>query len=115
MIIDGEEFLRNPGTILENVQDYLSIPKLLWKEDFVKHQKTGFFCYQLRKNFFLKNLTLSPSETAADSLKCLPKEKGRSRNGIRTMSEESKTKLNEFYASYNQKFSDAVGMTFTWT
>jgi len=110
MIIDGEKYLQDPGTILEKVQEFIGVPKLLWKEDFVKHPETDFFCYREMTEKELDDM----SAKANISLQCLPKEKGRSRNGVVTMSNESRALLQEFYAPYNKMFYDAIGKTFTW-
>ena len=110
MMIDGDKYLDDPGAILEKVQEFIGVPKLLWKEDFVKHPETGFYCYRELTEIMLDTESKTINTT---SLKCLPKEKGRSRNGIRTLSDEIKSTLKEFYAPYNKMFCDIIGKPFS--
>ena len=101
MIIDGDKWMDNPGTLIEEVQNYLKIPKLVWKEDFVRNPKNGFFCY---KNINKSNETMI----------CLGKEKGRTRKGARKMSDEAIFKLNQLYAPFNEKLFKLTNRVFDW-
>ena len=114
MILDGEKYLQEPGKILEEVQDFIGVPKLLWKEDFVKNPKTGFYCYRELTEDVLDRPPKDES-SLIKTLSCMSKEKGRSRNGVRTFSNQTRTKLDQFFATYNKMFADEVDMTFSWT
>lgn len=111
MIIDGDKWLENPGLLIEDVQDFLGLPKLLWKGDFIKNPDNGFYCY---KN---QNEILSYSEESNDRtsrLKCMRKGKGRSRNGARKMTNQTISKLKNLYAPYNQKLFRLLNRSFDW-
>ena len=101
MIVDGDEWMDNPGTIIEEVQNYLKIPKLVWKEDFVRNPNNGFFCY--------KNIN-KPKETMI----CLGKEKGRTRKGVRKMSNKAVFELKQMYAPFNEKLFKLTNRVFNW-
>ena len=66
MVINGDEMIKFPGEIIENVQDFLGLPKLILKRDFVRDPNTKFFClkHPIRK-----------------TLSCLGDAKMRTRNG----------------------------------
>jgi len=113
MVIDGERFLINPGAIVEEVQDFLGLPKLVWKEDFVKNPETGFFCYRkVTQNYVEKKLFGKP---VTDSLQCLKNSKGRTRMKSRGKVKQSTfLKLKNFYKPYNDKFFQLIGEKFNW-
>ena len=45
-IIGGGPFLDNPGSIMEDFQEFMGLPKIVLKEDFVPRPDTGFYCYR---------------------------------------------------------------------
>ena len=68
MIINGEDFLQNPGPIIERIQEFLNLPKLILKEDFVKNPKIGFFCcsrpnLRLKPDFFIMEINQDENHT----------------------------------------------------
>ncbi|XP_076799443.1 heparan sulfate glucosamine 3-O-sulfotransferase 2-like isoform X1 [Clavelina lepadiformis] len=114
LVIDGENFREDTGAVIENIQDFLGIPKLLWKEDSVKNPDTGFYCF---RKFTEKHLNESYVETEDElktSLKCLGKSKGRTRNGAKHASPETLERLKQFYKPYNEAFYREMGQTYKW-
>ena len=114
IIVDGEDFLKNPGKIVEQVQSFLGLPKLVWKEDFVRHPRTGFYCYRkFSENDLKQNRNVSESEFI-ESLRCLGKSKGRTRMGLQKPSNHTMEQLRSFYKPYNEKFFNLIGKKFDW-
>ena len=115
MIIDGDDFIKNPGEIIEQVEDFIRIPKLIWKEDFVKNPKTGFFCYRrFTETYMNKSLVMSEDEMVA-TLSCLHGEnKGRTRMGRHKPNNNTMNQLREFYRPYNKAFFNLVGKNYSW-
>ena len=113
MIIDGERFVREPGPIIEEVQEFLGLSKLVWKQDFAKNLDTGFFCYRKITTEYL--VRKSANSTFLGSLQCLSKTKGRTRMKSRDECTKSTLqKLKQFYKPYNEKFNKLVQKKFYW-
>ena len=112
MIVDGDEWIENPGALIEKVQEYLEIPKLLWKEDFVKNPKTNFFCYK-NMNY---ELTSGEDKNLKSNkiMQCLKKNKGRTRKGARKMSDAAVFELKQMYAPFNEKLFKLTNRVFNW-
>ena len=114
LIIDGERFLRDPGSIIEEVQDFLRLPKLIWKEDFAINPQTGYFCYlKITKEYWMQQI----SEYAVlDSLQCLnDTTKGRTRKKSHDeLSESTLVQLRNFYKPYNDQFFNLISKKFDW-
>ncbi|XP_076800793.1 heparan sulfate glucosamine 3-O-sulfotransferase 6-like isoform X2 [Clavelina lepadiformis] len=114
LIVDGEEFIRNTGAVIEQIQEFLGIPKLVWKEDFVKHPDTGFYCYRKLTEKHLNSSYVETDDELRTSLKCLGKTKGHTRNGAKHASPEALGKLSQFYELYNRAFYQETGKTYNW-
>ncbi|XP_076800794.1 heparan sulfate glucosamine 3-O-sulfotransferase 6-like [Clavelina lepadiformis] len=114
LIVDGEEFIKNTGAVIEQIQEFLGIPKLVWKEDFVKHPDTGFYCYRKLTEKHLNGSHVETEDELRTSLKCLQKNKGRTRNGAKHASPEALEKLSQFYEPYNKAFYQETGKTYNW-
>ncbi|XP_076800796.1 heparan sulfate glucosamine 3-O-sulfotransferase 2-like [Clavelina lepadiformis] len=114
LIIDGENFRENTGHVIEQIQDFIGIPKLLWKEDFVKNPDTGFYCYRKLTEKYLNQSYVENEDEFRASLKCLPKGKGRTRNGAKHASPETLEMLRQFYKPYNEAFYDEIGRKYNW-
>lgn len=110
-IVDGGQFLKDPGSIVEELQDFIGIPKVLLREDFVRRQDNGFFCYRQFKMHHLRNET---AKADSNELKCLEDTKGRTRNDRKKGSKETTEKLRKFYRTYNRQFYEDVGVDFNW-
>ena len=114
MIIDGEDFLQNPGPIIEQIQEFLNLPKLILKEDFVKNPKTGFFCYRKLTEQFMNQSLIQSEEELVKSLMCLSNSKGRTRMGLRKPSNSSIKRLKKFYELHNKAFYELINKTCSW-
>ena len=114
MIIDGERLVRDPGPIIEEVQEFLGLPKLLWKEDFAINPHTGFYCYQkVTEEDWVQNL--SKHTDIFDTLQCLSSTKGRTRKKLHEQPGKfTLDKLKQFYKPYNEKFFELIGIKFDW-
>lgn len=100
MIIDGDEMFHDPGSVMEKVQEFVGIPKLLLKQDYVNdHGNPGFFCYK---------------DWQTEELSCLPKNKQRSRNKS-AMSDDVLSKLKKVYKSHNAALFRMLGRQFSWS
>ena len=98
-VVDGDEMLVDPGAVIERVQDFLDIPKLLLREDFVRDPETGFFCYK---------------HHITNELDCLPKSKVRTRNGKVKTLPSTVTRLNEFYRPHVERLEKMLNRKFAW-
>ncbi|XP_077971378.1 heparan sulfate glucosamine 3-O-sulfotransferase 5-like [Styela clava] len=43
-VISGEEMIKNPGVVVERLQEFLGLPKLILAEDFIENPSTGLHC-----------------------------------------------------------------------
>ncbi|XP_076801685.1 heparan sulfate glucosamine 3-O-sulfotransferase 1-like [Clavelina lepadiformis] len=100
MVIDGEELINNPGPLMEKVQDYTGLPKLVLKEDLVMSPEKRFYCYK---------------DWQENKLRCLGNGKGRTRNGNMEMLNTTASKLRDFYRSYNEGLVKMLGRNLSWT
>ena len=98
-MVDGDEMLVDPGAVIEKVQDFLGLPKLLLREDYVRDPATGFFCYK-------DHVTLQ--------LDCLPQGKVRTRNGKVKTLPSTVTKLNQFFKPHIARLEKMLGREFKW-
>ena len=100
MVIDANEMLINPGEIMERVQDFVNLPKLLLKEDYVADPNNpGYFCYK---------------DWQTEKLDCLPKAKQRTRNKLISISNTTSAKLKSLYSSHNEALFNVLGRRFQW-
>ena len=97
MIINGEDLFKDPGPIIEKVQDFLEVPRLLLRGDFVKDPKTGIYC--------IKNIGKN------NALQCLPSAKYNEKDLLHF---EIKKRLDSIYASYNEAFFKMISKRFNW-
>lgn len=117
LIIDGEEIFKDPGPVIEQLQDFLPIPKLLLRKDFVRHPKTGLYCLRPWWNStydFSAEYRQDP--TWGDGLYCLVKSKGktRSHNAAYPFPQHLKITLQKFYQPYNDMLYKLLGRKFLW-
>lgn len=100
MIINGDEMFQDPGGVMEKIQQFVGIPKLLLKDDYVSDpDNPGFFCYK---------------DWRTDELSCLPKAKQRTRNKLE-MSQDTLIKLKAMYGSHNEALFKILGKRFSWS
>nr|CAB3254137.1 heparan sulfate glucosamine 3-O-sulfotransferase 1-like [Phallusia mammillata] len=116
-IVDGNKFMDDPGSIIEELQDFIGIPKVLLREDFVRHPITKYFCYRkfTEQDFASINTEHNHEEEFVKQLKCLTNTKGRTRNGKQKAKEETLEKLRAFYYPFNQQFFKDIGENFSWS
>ncbi|CAK8684561.1 unnamed protein product [Clavelina lepadiformis] len=100
MVIDSERMLQDPGNVIEEVQEFLKLPKVLLKEDYVKKEDSGYFCY---KNWKDEN-----------KLDCLPSAKRRTRNGNKSLPPDVTSKLQGLFLSHNEALFKMLGRKFKW-
>ena len=99
MIIDGGKLLSDPGPIIEEIQDFYDLPKLLLKEDYVRDPDTNYFCFK---------------DWKTGELRRLPKSKQRTRNGNAKLTDEETVRLKSFYKTHNEALFKMLNRTFNW-
>jgi len=106
MVIDGERLMKDPGAVIEEVQDYLQIPKLILKKDFVKDPESGFYCYQNHRT---------------EELSCLNPSKTRTRGNSRNESADAASPTNatlellrDLYRGHQEQLEKLLGRKFLW-
>lgn len=104
-IMDGEDLLQRPGEEIEKMQDFLKLPKLLIKEDFVRNPETGFFCLQT-------NLLSNEGNNFTSG--CLDETKGITRHKPKSMSPHTLALLAKLYRESNNKLFKIMGRNLTW-
>lgn len=117
LILNGDEWITDPGKLIERVQKFLDVPVLLKQKDFMKTDD-GFFCF---KRWW--NATYNPAyeqnglvvtSPDGDELFCLNSGKGRTRNGVRSMHNKTYVKLRQLFRFQNYKLFDMIGESFNW-
>lgn len=117
LIIDGDELLHDPGVVMESLQDFLHIPKLLLRRDFVRHPKSGLYClrpwWKPEYDFLAEYQRYSSWEKG---LLCSSPAKGltRSQNASYSMSTRLKTRLQKFFEPYNHMLYKSLNSTLSW-
>lgn len=96
------------------MQDFLGIPKLLLKGDFVRHPQTNFFCmrpwWKPAYNFTAEKLKLPRWEK---DIVCLSSTKGRTRlKKIGFNFESYGYKLRDLYYSTNEDLNRTIGINY---
>lgn len=117
MIVDGEELLSNPGAVVEQVQDFMGVPRILQSDDFVRNPVSGLYCIRpwWKRDYDYRAEKLS-LPTWEDNLQCLVENKGRSRskNALFSMSIETKAIIQNFYRPYNEQLFKLINKRFNW-
>ena len=100
LVINASEMMEDLGGIVEIVQEFLGLPKLLLRSDYVKNPKTGFFC---RKDIKTQELS------------CLRGSKMRTRNGrFDVLSAESTIALQSFYRPHVARLEKMLNRKMNW-
>lgn len=111
--------MTNPGELVEKELDFLKLPKLINRNDFIKNTQNGLFCM----NRWWHKLYDKPLKTIGETavrlqngtlLFCLGRHKGRTRNGALFMHEGTRHLLHEFYTPHNQRLYEMLGRDFGW-
>ena len=102
LILDGDLLTLEPWQVLEEVQQFLDIPIVIRKENFVMNEATGFYCLLL----------------SGKSKDCGAKRRTRLKSSNGTLSskmpEKSLKILNEFYKQYESELSNVTNKKFNW-
>nr|XP_054756839.1 heparan sulfate glucosamine 3-O-sulfotransferase 1-like [Lytechinus pictus] len=96
LIVDGNEFKKDPFPILIKVERFLELPPFF---------KRDHFQYNTNKHFYCANIESRPD------VKCLNSQKGRKHPKI---SDAVIEKLYDFYRPRNQELKSDFGLNFSW-
>lgn len=96
-LVSGEELIVNPAKVLEEVQDFLGLKRIVGDKHFYFNETKGFPCLKKREG--------------NGSPHCLGKTKGRSHPVVETRAIK---RLREFYRPFNAKFYQMVNKDFGW-
>ena len=99
LIVNGGDLMENPGRVVERMQEFLELPKLLLESDYVRDPETGFFCLK---------------HPMTGELSCLHSEKMRTRNGKTKVLHSTLEQLRRFYAPANEHLFEMIGERFDW-
>lgn len=120
LVLNGERWMTNPGELLEDELDFLKLPKLITRDDFVKNPQNGLFCINRwwHELFHRRLKTVGETEYRFENgtiLFCLGPRKGRTRNGgLLSMRDDTRILLRDFFRPYNQRLYKMLGHTFNW-
>lgn len=104
-IVDGENFIKDPYSELQQVEQFLQLKPMIGRSDFVFDKKKGFYCIAIDKDG--SSLTNDPIKT-----KCLSKHKGRRHIKV---DQDLLRKLVEFYQPYNDYLFSLIGKQKHWS
>ena len=101
MVVDDQELYENPGLLIEKIQDFVGMPMLLLREDYVQNYSSKTYCY---KNWMNNEL---------NTKHCLPQ---KNTNRSETFDHESQSlkNLKHLYKSHNEELFKMLGKTFHW-
>ena len=99
LVLNGEDLMNQPGRVIERVQTFLGLPKLLLESDYVRDSENGTYC-------------LKHPITA--KMNCIGKYKMRTRNGRTPVLEDTLTRLRKFYRPANELLYKMIGERFDW-
>lgn len=95
--VSGENLVKDPGTEMINLQNFLGLPLVITHDNFYHNQSRGFPCIRKRPN-------RKPH--------CLDETKGRKHPFINPWSISA---LKDFYRPFNKRFGNLIGQEFNWT
>ena len=98
MVIDNRELYENPGALVEKIQNFVSLPKLLVKDDFFYNYTRGSWCF--------KNNNLTNVNTCLSSVRDV--------STLTAQNNLSLAKLKNFYKSHNKDLFKILGRDFNW-
>merc|ERR1711935_1073415 len=99
MLIDGEQFKHEPWVALGQIESAFGLDPFFTKERFGQRDD-GFYCIK------------SPSKE--QKLSCMPSYKGVTGLGKKVMSEQTRTKLKDFYSFSFEKFASFYHNKLSW-
>ena len=93
-IADGDIFVKNPVEELQKIENFLGLQPFFTADHFVYNAEKGFYC--LNEN---------------NDAKCMPRRKGRPHP---QMSNETRTRLQQYFKPLNDKLFRTIGRNFSW-
>ena len=93
LILDGDEFARNPVTELKKVEDFVGISKFIGQEHFVYNAEKRFYCLK------------------TETIECMGDDKGRTHPVMRN---ETRMQLKQYFGPINERFYNMIGRRFDW-
>ncbi|XP_012938840.1 heparan sulfate glucosamine 3-O-sulfotransferase 1 [Aplysia californica] len=109
LVVDGENIKVRPWEEMSRVESFLGLSHKVGEDLFVYNETKGFYCVKVEANmttgsdFVLDPLPLSE--------RCLAKSKGREHPYI---DPEVRAKLVQFFAPFNHRFFQRIGVYFDW-
>nr|CAB3254155.1 heparan sulfate glucosamine 3-O-sulfotransferase 4-like [Phallusia mammillata] len=97
LILDGDDMIREPWTSYAKIQDFLEMPKLIHKEDWVLNNKTGQYCLKPSSRIPKPPLCVQPKST-----------------DIQQPKEEIISAFTTFYKPYNEELFKILGYRYPW-
>ena len=104
LIMDVQDVHNDPGMVIEKVQDFFEIPKLLLKTDYTRNSSTGTVCYK-----HWKNQTGGTFDCISNSFYNRTTTELSSENGEKLLNS-----LKNLYQSHNEALFNALGRRFSW-
>lgn len=95
LIINGNQLVSDPYSVLVQVEQFLRIPKHFTKDMFYYNKTKGFYCWK----------------TEEESTKCLGSSKGRKHPFV---SQETLSKLRTFFRPHMKEFCSMAKVSFSW-
>eukprot|EP00112_Aurelia_sp_Birch-Aquarium-sp1_P026104 Seg904.7 transcript_id=Seg904.7/GoldUCD/mRNA.D3Y31 product="Heparan sulfate glucosamine 3-O-sulfotransferase 4" protein_id=Seg904.7/GoldUCD/D3Y31 len=102
-IVNGDEFIKRPGSEVMKVQKFLNLDMQIDETDFVYNKTKQFYCI---KNKFIDRRTTRHKDSI-----CLGKSKGRKHPYV---SQKTLQAIREFYRPHNEELYKLVGINFGW-
>ena len=93
-IVDGDNFVKNPVEELQRIEQFLGIEPYITLKQFVYNPESNFFCLN-----------------HAGFVECMPNRKGRAHP---QMTNETRTKLKEYFRPLNERLFETIGRRFNW-
>ena len=93
LILDGDEFVKDPFSALKMVEDFVGISNAIKKEDFIYNEEKKFYCVK------------------SDLIGCMGNDKGRTHPEMRN---ETRNELQRYMKPLNEKFYRMIGRSFPW-
>jgi len=99
MIINDEDLRNDPGYLIEKVQEFVLLPKLLLRGDYVKNTTTGKVCYNSWKSSGDHFPCLTYNDNITESTEA---------------NREALSNLKLLFKSHNEELYNMIGKRFKW-
>ncbi|XP_030837631.1 heparan sulfate glucosamine 3-O-sulfotransferase 5-like [Strongylocentrotus purpuratus] len=97
LVIDGDEFVKNPLPVLQQVESFLGIPNYFNEKIIYFDEEKGFFCKSKQRGL---------------GTVCAGATKGRPHPNV---DDDVIRKLRSYFRPYNTQLEDMLGMLFSWS